>query len=43
MKLISLAFSKFCRAIVRHYSLHAPEHVGQFAGSLLPLEGWQHK
>ncbi len=29
-------------AMVRHYKLHAPEHVGMFAGSLLQREDWDH-
>ena len=43
MKLLAVTFSKCFRAVFHHYSLHAPEHVGQFAGSLLRMEDWQHK
>ncbi len=43
MKLFSSTLSKFYRAFFHHYSLHTPEHVGQFAGSLLPITDWQHK
>ena len=29
-------------ALTRHYSLHSPEHVGMFAGSLLQRGDWDH-
>lgn len=41
MKLLSM-LKQFFRALTRHYSLHTPEHVGQFAGALVPLGDWQH-
>jgi hypothetical protein len=41
MKLLS-TLAKYFRALTHHYSLHTPGHVGQFAGSLLPLSDWQH-
>jgi hypothetical protein len=41
MKLLSM-FAKGYRALTRRHSLHASEHVGPFAGSLLHLEDWQH-
>jgi hypothetical protein len=28
--------------LTRHYSLHSPEHVGMFAGSLLQRGDWDH-
>jgi hypothetical protein len=28
--------------LTRHYSLHRPEHVGMFAGSLLQRGDWDH-
>jgi hypothetical protein len=43
MKLLTPTLLKVFRVLFHHYSLHAPEHVGQFAGSLLPLEDWQHR
>jgi len=42
MEQITAIFSKCYRAFFHHYALHEPEHVGQFAGSLLPLDDWQH-
>jgi hypothetical protein len=42
MEQISAIFSKCVHAFFHHYALHEPEHVGQFAGSLLPLSDWQH-
>ncbi len=30
------------RALTGHHPLHDAEHVGQFAGSLLPKEDWDH-
>jgi hypothetical protein len=41
MKLLSM-LSKGLRALTHRYALHTPVHVGPFAGSLLPLEDWQH-
>ncbi len=41
MKLLSM-LKKCFRALTHHYSLHTPEHVGHFAGSLVPLGDWQH-
>jgi hypothetical protein len=29
--------------LTSHHQLHALEHVGQFAGSLLRKEDWDHK
>jgi|APGre2960657404_1045060.scaffolds.fasta_scaffold16899_4 hypothetical protein len=43
MKLFTSLLSKFYRVFFHHYSLHAPEHVGPFAGSLLPRNDWDHK
>ena len=31
-----------CQGLVRHHQLHQPEHVGMFAGSLLPVRDWEH-
>lgn len=28
--------------LTAHHQLHAPEHVGMFAGSLLAREDWDH-
>jgi hypothetical protein len=42
MKILS-ELSRCFRVLTHHYSLHAPEHVGPYAGSLLLLEDWQHK
>jgi len=28
--------------LTRRYKLHTPEHVGMFAGSLLPRSSWDH-
>lgn len=28
--------------LTKHYSLHQPEHVGMFAGSLLQRSDWDH-
>ena len=42
MKFVFATLSKCFHALVHRHALHAPEHVGQFAGSLLPLEDWQH-
>jgi len=42
MQRFTSTISKCYRAIFRHYSLHTPERIGQFAGSLLPLGGWRH-
>jgi hypothetical protein len=28
--------------LTHHHQLHQPEHVGAFAGSLLPREDWDH-
>ena len=28
--------------LTRRHKLHAPEHVGMFAGSLLPRSTWDH-
>jgi hypothetical protein len=28
--------------VTGHHQLHSVEHVGQFAGSLLPKEDWDH-
>jgi hypothetical protein len=41
MKMLSMLAQGF-RALTHHYSLHVAEHVGPFAGSLLPLSDWQH-
>jgi hypothetical protein len=30
-------------AVTGNHPLHDAEHVGQFAGSLLPKEDWDHK
>ena len=43
MKLLVATISKCFRAVFHHYSLHAPEHVGQYAGSLLRFDEWDHK
>jgi hypothetical protein len=29
-------------AFIHHHQLHAPEHVGPFAGSLLERKDWDH-
>jgi len=42
MKMLSMLAHCF-KAITHHYVLHTPEHVGPFAGSLLPLIDWQHR
>jgi hypothetical protein len=28
--------------LTHHYQLHQPEHVGAYAGSLLPRQDWDH-
>jgi hypothetical protein len=28
------------QSVTRRYKLHQPEHVGMFAGSLLPVKDW---
>ena len=35
-------FKAILHALLRRYKLHAPEHVGMFAGSLLPRSSWDH-
>jgi hypothetical protein len=39
---IILAINKMLRALTFHPHLHAPEHVGPFAGSLLKRSDWDH-
>ena len=33
---------KWIAILTEHHHLHAPEHVGMFAGSLLPRSDWDH-
>jgi len=42
MKVITVKLLSCIQAMFHHYSLHAPEPIGQFAGSLLPFSYWQH-
>jgi hypothetical protein len=42
MNKITISLARWFKALVHHYSLHEPEHVGQFAGSLVPMGDWQH-
>jgi hypothetical protein len=41
MKLLS-ALARCFKALTHHHSLHAPEHVGAFAGALVTLSDWPH-
>jgi hypothetical protein len=39
---ITLAVLSLLTLITKHHSLHQPEHVGMFAGSLLQRGDWDH-
>lgn len=39
---ITLALLGLLALLTKHYALHAPEHVGMFAGSLLQRGDWDH-
>jgi hypothetical protein len=39
---LALALSRALRALTHHHSLHAPEHIGSYAGSLLEKRDWDH-
>jgi hypothetical protein len=39
---ITLAVLSLFTLITKHHSLHQPEHVGMFAGSLLQRGDWDH-
>ncbi len=39
---ITLAVLSLLALATKHYSLHEPEHVGMFAGSLLQRGDWDH-
>jgi hypothetical protein len=43
VKLVDATLAKWHLTLVHHHSIHAPEHIGQFAGSLLPFNESQHK
>jgi hypothetical protein len=42
MKLLSI-LARCLKVLTSHYPLHKPEHVGQFASSLVALGDWQHR
>jgi hypothetical protein len=39
---ITIAALSLLTLLTKHYSLHSPEHVGMFAGSLLQRGDWDH-
>jgi hypothetical protein len=41
MKLF-FALARCLKSLTHHYSLHAPEHVGTFAGAYLERRDWDH-
>jgi len=42
MQKLSTCLVRVYLALTRHYALHTPEHVGQYAGSLLERRDWDH-
>jgi hypothetical protein len=39
---ITLALRSLLALLTKHHSMHPPEHVGMFAGSLLQRGDWDH-
>ena len=40
---ITIAVLGLLALLTKHHSLHQPEHIGMFAGSLLQRGDWDHR